>query len=132
MGYFHFLLLQEQGLIHLKEDAGIKATKNDIVSNPYNLDIIEMNAEIIASVKDDAAFAIINGNYAITAGLKVSDALAIEDSKGLAAEAYGNVLAVKEGNENSPKIKALYEALTSASVKEYINNTYSGSVVALF
>ena len=91
-----------------------------------------MNAEIIASVKDDAAFAIINGNYAITAGLKVSDALAIEDSKGLAAEAYGNVLAVKEGNENSPKIKALYEALTSASVKEYINNTYSGSVVALF
>ena len=126
------LLLQEQGLIHLKEDAGIKATKNDIVSNPYNLDIIEMNAEIIASVKDDAAFAIINGNYAITAGLKVSDALAIEDSKGLAAEAYGNVLAVKEGNENNPKIKALYEALTSASVKEYINNTYSCSVVALF
>ena len=126
------LLLEEQGLIDLKDDAGIKATKNDIVSNPYNLDIIEMNAEIIASVKDDAAFAIINGNYAITAGLKVSDALAIESSEGMAATAYGNVLAVKEGHENDAKIKALYEALTSASVKEYINKTYSGSVVALF
>lgn len=126
------LLLEEQGLIDLKDDAGIKATKQDIVSNPYNLDIIEMNAEIIAGVKDDAAFAIINGNYAIAAGLKVSDALAIEDSEGLAAEAYGNVLAVKEGHENDTKIKVLYDVLTSATVKDYINQTYFGSVVALF
>ena len=126
------LLLEEQGLIDLKDSAGIKATKNDIISNPYNLDIIEMNAEIIAGVKEDAAFAVINGNYAISAGLKVSDAIALESTTGTAAEAYGNVLAVKEGNENLPKIQALYDALTSASVKEFINNTYKGSVVALF
>lgn len=126
------LLLEEQGLITLKENAGINATKNDIVSNPYNLDIVEMNAEIIAGVRDDAAFAVINGNYAIAAGLKVSDAIAVESSTGKAAEAYANVLAVKEGNENSPKIKALYEALTSATIKDFISTKYEGSVVALF
>lgn len=126
------LLLEEQGLIDLKDDAGIKATKNDIVSNPYNLDIVEVNAELIAGIKEDAAYAVINGNYAISAGLKVSDALAVESTTGTASVAYGNILAAKQGNENSPKIKALYEALTSATVKDFINQTYEGSVVALF
>ena len=126
------LLLEEQGLIDVKDDAGIYATKNDIISNPYNLNIIEMNAELITGIKDDGAFAVINGNYAISAGLKVSDALAVESTTGTASIAYANILAVKQGDENSPKIKALYEALTSATVKDYINETYSGSVVALF
>lgn len=126
------LLLEEQGLITLNKSAGINATKKDITSNPYNLEIIEMNAEIIAGVKEDGAFAVINGNYAISAGLKVSDALAIESSTGTAATSYANVLAVKEGNENLDKIKALYEALTSATVKDFINSKYEGSVVALF
>jgi D-methionine transport system substrate-binding protein len=126
------LLLEQVGLITLKEDAGIKATKYDIVSNPNNLEIIEMNAELIAGVKEDAAYAVINGNYAIDAGLKVSDALAVEANDGTAASAYANVLAVSENNLNNEKIIALYEALTSESIKKYINDTYLGSVVALF
>ena len=126
------LLLEQVGLIELDDNAGIKATKHDITSNPYNLNIIEMNAEIIANVRDDGAFAIINGNYAIGAGIKISDALAIEDKEGLAAEAYANVIAVKEGNENSEKIKVLLEALKTEKVKNYINTTYLGAVIPLF
>ena len=91
-----------------------------------------MNAELIPGVKEDGSFAVINGNYAISAGLSVIDALAIESSDGQAAQAYANVLAVKQGNENNEKIIALYEALTSATVKDFINEKYSGSVVALF
>ena len=115
-----------------EENAGIKATKYDIVSNPNNLEIIEMNAELIAGVKEDAAYAVINGNYAIDAGLKVSDALAVEANDGTAASAYANVLAVSENNLNNERIIALYEALTSETIKKYINETYLGSVVALF
>lgn len=126
------LLLEQVGLITLKEDAGIKATKYDIISNPNNLEIIEMNAELIAGVKEDASFAVINGNYAIDAGLKVSDALAVESNDGTAASAYANVLAVSESNINNEKIIALYEALTSETIKKYIDDTYLGSVVALF
>lgn len=126
------LLLQQANLITLKDNVGINATKYDIVNNPYNLEIVEMNAELIASVRDDAAFAVINGNYAINAKLNVSDTLEIESSTGSAANAYANVLAVKEGTENNDKIKALYEALTSTTIKDYINKNYSGAVVALF
>ena len=91
-----------------------------------------MNAELIAGVREDAAYAIINGNYAISEGLRVSDALAIESSEGTAAQAYVNVLAIKDGNQENEKILALYEALTSDTIKTYIEQTYSGSVVALF
>lgn len=126
------LLLEQEGLIEVDDNAGIYATKNDITNNPYNLNIVEMNAELIPGVKEDGAFAVINGNYAISAGLSVTDALAIESSDGQAAQAYANVLAVKQGNENNEKIIALYEALTSATVKDFINEKYHGSVVALF
>ena len=126
------LLLEQVGLIDVDDNAGIYATKKDIIDNPYNINIVEMNAELIPGVKDDGAFAVINGNYAISAGLKVSDALAIEASDGQAANAYANVLAVKEGNKTNPKIVALYEALTSATVKDFINEKYNGSVVSLF
>lgn len=126
------LLLEEQGLITLRKDAGINATKNDIVSNPYSLDIKEINAELIPSLREDGAFAIINGNYAISAGISISSSLALEKSDGIAATNYANVLAVKEGNENEAKIKALYEALTSSKIKDYINQTYLGAVIPLF
>ena len=107
-------------------------TKNDIVSNPYSLDIKEVNAELIPSLREDGAFAIINGNYAISAGISISSSLALEKSDGVAAKNYANVLAVKEGSENNPKIKALYEALTSSKIKDYIIQTYLGAVIPLF
>ena len=91
-----------------------------------------MNAEIIANVRDDGAYAIINGNYAIGAGIKISDALAIEDKEGIAAEAYANVIAVREGYENSEKIQVLLEALKTEKVRNYINTTYLGAVIPLF
>lgn len=126
------LLLQELELITLKESAGIYATKLDIVSNPYNLEIIERGAEQIANVREDAAFAFINGNYAIQAGLEINSALAIESNDGIVAEAYANIVVVKKGNENKPKIQALVKALQSDSVKQFINEKYKGSVVPLF
>lgn len=126
------LLLEQEGLISLKDDAGINATKLDIEDNPYNLEIVEIAAEQIPNLRDEGAFAVINGNYAIGAGLSVSDALAVESSEGTAAQAYANVLAVKEGNQENEKILALYEALTSDTIKNYIESTYAGSVVALF
>lgn len=126
------LLLEAQGLITLKEDAGISATKIDIVENPLNLEIVELEAAQIARSLPDVDIAAINGNYAVDAGLKLSDALAVEAADSLAAETYGNVLVVKEGNENSEAIQALVNALLSDEVKEYINTTYEGAVVPVF
>ena len=125
-------LLEKAGLIELDENAGVKATKYDIKSNPLNLNIVELNAELIAPSRHDAAYAVINGNYAISNNINVSDALEIEDSSGLAVTAYANVIAVKEGNEESPKIQALKKALLTTSVRDYIINKYKGSVVPLF
>jgi len=122
-------LLEEAGFITLKEGAGLKATKLDIESNPLNLDIKELEAQQIPSNRLDAAFAVINGNYALSSGLTSADALQYESSTGLAATTYGNVLVVREGNENNPAIKALYEVLTSTEVKSYINTTYQGAVI---
>ena len=126
------LLLQQEGLITLKEDAGLNATKADIVDNPKNLDIVEMEAAQLPVRLQDVDMAVINGNYAIDAGLKVSDALAVESAEGEAATAYANVLAVKEGRENDEAIQALYAALCSDEVKEYMETTYEGAVVPLF
>lgn len=124
------LLLQDNGIITLKEDAGLTATKNDIVENPYNVDIVELEAAQVPRVKDEVAFMVLNGNYALEAGYSVAkDALAYEKSDSEAAKTYVNVIAVKEGNENSDKIKALVEVLTSQEIKDYINNTYDGAVI---
>ena len=124
------LLLQDNGIITLKEDAGLTATKNDIVENPYNVDIVELEAAQVPRVKDEVAFMVLNGNYALEAGFSVAkDSIAYEKSDSEAAKTYVNVIAVKEGNENSDKIKALVEVLTSQEIKDYINNTYDGAVI---
>ena len=126
------LLLQQEGLITLKEGAGITATKADIAENPKNLDIVELEASQLPVRLGDVDMAVINGNYAIDAGLKVSDALAVESADGEAAQAYVNVLAVKEGHENDPAIQALVAALKSDEVKTFMEETYEGAVVPMF
>ncbi len=126
------LLLEAQGLIKLKEGADLTATKNDIVENPKNIKLYEVEAAQIPRTIEDVDIAVINGNYAIEAGFKVSDALAVEDSQSIAASTYGNVIAVREGHENDEAIKALVEALQSNEVKAYIESTYDGAVVPLY
>jgi D-methionine transport system substrate-binding protein len=127
------LLLEAQGLIKLKEDAGLKATVNDIVENPKKLEIIEIEAAQIPHSLQDVDIAVINGNYAIEAGLKVkTDALATEDADSIGATTYGNVVAVKKGNENNEAIQALVKALKSDEIKQYMEETYEGAVVPLF
>ena len=126
------LLLQQVGLITLKDGAGINATKADIVANPKNIEIVETKAELLTTTLQDVDMAVINGNYAIDAGLKIADALAVEAADGAAAQAYVNVLAVKEGNENSEKIQALVKALKTDAVKAFIESTYAGAVVHMF
>ena len=127
------LLLEAQGLITLKAGVGMEATVLDIVSNPRNLKIIEMEAAQLPNTRDSVAFAVINGNYALGAGLNVStDALASEDAASVSATTYANILVVKSGNENSEKTLALKAALESEAVREYILNTYNGAVVPLF
>lgn len=126
------LLLEAQGLITLKEGAGLTATKLDIVENPKNLDIQEIEAAQLPRTLTDVDLAVINGNYAIEAGLKVSDALAVEAQDSEAAKTYANVLVVKEGNEENPNVQALVAALESDQVKEFIEENYEGSVVPMF
>ena len=126
------LLLEQEGLITLKEGAGIAATKLDIVDNPKNLEIVELEAAQLTSRLADLNVAVINGNYALDAGLKSEDALAVEAATGEAAEAYVNVLTVKEGRESDAAIQALAQALQSDAVKSFIDETYGGGVVALF
>ena len=126
------LLLQDEGLIKLKKDAGLAATRRDIVENPKKLKIEEIEAAQLVRALPDVDIAIINGNYAIDAGLNVADALAIEDSEGEAGTAYANVLVVKEGHENDDAIQALYTALCSDEVRTYMEETYGGAAVPLF
>ena len=122
------LLLQENGIIKLADGVGITATKNDIVENPHNVEIVEAEAAQLPNMLPDLDYAVINSNYAINAGLNpVSDSLLIEGS----ASAYANILAVKEGNENEPKILALKAALESKQVADYISQQYNGSVVSV-
>ena len=122
------LLLQDLGYITLDENAGITATIKDITDNPYNIEFSEVEAAQLPNVLQDFDYAIINSNYAIAADINpVKDSLAIEGS----SSAYGNILAVKEGNENSDKIKALKAALESKQVADFIADTYGGSVVSV-
>lgn len=122
------LLLEENNIITLKEGAGLQATIKDIESNPYNIKFREVEAVQLPLVLDSVDYAVINSNYAIPANLNpVTDALAIES----ATSYYSNILAVKRGNENSPKIKALVAALESLEVKEFITNEYGGAVVSV-
>ncbi len=125
------LLLEAQGLIKLQDGAGLAATKNDIVENPKNLDIVEIEAAQIPRFLSSVDVAVINGNYAIDAGLSVADALAVEASDSEAAEKYANVVAVQEGHENDPAIQALVEVLKSDEIKDFIETTYAGAVVPL-
>ena len=120
------LLLEANGLIKLKEGAGIAATARDIVENPYNITIKEVEAAQLPNFLPDVDYAVINSNYAIPAGFNpTKDSLAIEGSY----SKYANILAVKEGNENTPKIKALKAALESKQVADFIANKYDGSVI---
>lgn len=121
------LLLEENGIIKLKEGAGIVATKNDIVENPYNVEIVEAEAAQLPNILQDVDYAVINSNYAINAGLNpVADSLTIEGS----SSAYSNILAVKEGNENAPEVLALIAALESKAVADFIAEKYAGAVVS--
>ena len=121
------LLLQDNGIITLKDGAGITATIQDIADNPKNIEFKEVEAAQLPNVLQDVDYAVINSNYAISAELNpVEDSLAIEGS----SSAYGNILAVKEGNENEPKIKALVAALQSKKVADFIDATYGGAVVS--
>ena len=129
------LLLQDQGLITLKEgiDASTEtATILDIAENPKNLEIVEMEAKNIPHSLPDVAFAVINGNYALQAGLTGEDALASESADSDAAQTYANILAVRAGEEDSAKTQALVTALTSETCRQFIEETYSGAVVPIF
>lgn len=121
------LLLEENGIIKLKEGVGIVATKNDIVENPYNVEIVEAEAAQLPNILKDVDYAVINSNYAINAGLNpVADSLTIEGS----SSAYSNILAVKEGDENAPEVLALIAALESKAVADFIAEKYAGAVVS--
>ncbi len=126
------LLLQDAGLITLKDGVGMGAKITDIASNPKNLQISEIAAAQLPRSLADVDIAVINGNYALEGGLKVKDALLTEKADSEAAQTYANILVVKEGNENLPKIKALAEALTSQKVKDFINSTYDDAVLPIF
>lgn len=124
------LLLQDNGVITLEEDAGLTATVNQIVDNPKEIEIVELEAAQVSRVKDEVAFVVLNGNYALDAGFSVAkDAVAYETSDSEAAKTYVNVIAVKEGNEESEGIKALVDVLKSDEIKDYITETYDGAVI---
>ncbi len=125
------LLLQDEGLIKLADDAGIEATPKDIVENPKNLEFVEVEAATVPTIIDDVAIAGVNGNYALEGDLG-DKLIVMESSDSLAAQTYTNLLVVKDGNQDSEKIKALAEVLNSDAVRDYINENYQGAVVATF
>ena len=124
------LLLQDNGIITLKDGAGLEATVNDIAENPHNIKIEELAAESVARVVDEVAYVVLNGNYALQAGFSVGkDALAYEKSDSEAAKTYVNVIVVKEGNEDNEGVKALVDVLKSDEIKNFINEKYDGAVI---
>jgi D-methionine transport system substrate-binding protein len=124
------LLLQQEGLITLNDGVGVNATVNDIKDNPYNLEIVEVEAAQVPKQLPSVAFGVINGNYALENGLSVADdALATESADGDAIQQYVNIIAVKDGNQDEDKIKALTDVLHSDAIVKYINDTYQGAVV---
>ena len=125
------LLLQDNGIITLKEGAGLEATVKDIEENPKNIKIQELEAAQVSRVKDEVAFVVLNGNYALQAGFSVAqDSIAYEKADSEAAKTYVNVIAVKEGNENSEAIQALVNALKSDEITTFINENYAGAVIS--
>lgn len=127
------LLLEKAGLIKLKENIGLDATKNDILENPKNLDIVEIEAAQTVKVLQDVDFAVVNGNYALAEGLSASeDGLLVEDTLSDAANTFANIIVVKEGNEESDKTKALILAITSEETKAFIEAQWKGAVVPVF
>lgn len=126
------LLLEENGIITLKEDAGLNATKKDVEKNPHNIEIVELDAAQIARVVEELYFVILNGNYALDAGFNVqTDAIAKEEADSEAAQTYANIIAVKKENKDSEKIKALVEVLQSEEIGKFITDTYEGAVVPM-
>ena len=124
------LLLQDNGILKLADGAGLTATVKDIVENPHNVKIQELEAAQVSRVKDEVAFVVLNGNYALEAGFSVAhDAVAYETSASTAAKTYVNVLVVKAGNENNEGIQALVKVLKSDEIKQFITDTYDGAVV---
>ena len=117
-------------MIKVDENAGIEATINDITENSHNIEFVELEAAQVSRVIPEVDFVVLNGNYALEAGLNAKDdAIATESSDSLAAKTYVNVIAVKEGNENNEGIKALVDVLKSDEIKQFINDKYQGSVV---
>ena len=124
------LLLQDNGYITLKDGVGLTATTKDIVENPHNISFVELEAAQVPRTLPEVSFGVLNGNYAMEAGLTVADdALLYESDDSEAAATYVNVIAVKEGNENLPKIKALVDTLKSDEIKQFINDNYNGGVI---
>lgn len=126
------LLLQDQGIITLKDGVGLSATANDIASNPHNIQLVEVEAAQVPRSLEDVDYAVINGNYALSAGLDTTTALASEAADSEAANTYANIIAVRAGDENSAKTQALIKALESEGVKTYIDDQYKGTVIAVF
>lgn len=124
-------LLQAQGIIEVDEQAGLEATKQDITSNPKNVEIVEMEAAQLPRALADVDFAVINGNYAVAAEI-ADQVLVTEDKDSEAAKQYANIVAVREGDENREDIKALVEALQSDEVKAYIEETFGSTVIPVF
>ena len=126
------LLLEENGIITLKEDAGLNATKKDVEENPHNIEIVELDAAQIARVVEELDFVVLNGNYALDAGFNVqTDAIAKEEADSEAAQTYANIIAVKKENKDSEKIIALVEVLQSEEIGKFITDTYEGAVVPM-
>ena len=123
------MLLEVNGIITLKEGAGLKATKMDIVENPFNVEIVEMEAAQVAKQAPDVDFVVVNGNYALLAEFSIEDALAIEEADSEAAKTYANIIAVREGDETRADIQTLIEVLKSDAIKSYIEATYAGAVL---
>lgn len=126
------LLLESEGLIKLKKDAGLTATKQDVVENPKKLEIVELEAAIIPRSMSSVAMGVINGNYALSARIKEDTAITFESSDSAAAKTYANIIAVKKGNEDSEKSKALLKAMTSDKIKKFIEKKYGKAVVPVF
>ena len=125
------LLLQENGFIKLKDGVDIKATVMDIEDNPHNLEFVEMDAAQIPRAIKDTDLAIVNGNYALDAGLNLDDALLIESSDSTTAQTYANVIAVRAGEENTEKTKVIVKILTSDETKQYIQDSFNGAVLPI-
>lgn len=126
------LLLQDQGVLKLKDGVGLEATKNDIAENPHNVEFVEVEAASVPRTLQDADFGVINGNYALSAGLDTTATLASEGAGSEAAKTYANIVAVRKGEDQTDKTKALVKALTSDTAKKFIEDTYKGSVIPVF